>query len=143
MLFAQHLPFQQCHEAVCDELVILKSLSSIPLRKNAFGRSILLPVGLVEQKPKHVQNQFSRCDCKDYQATTQTEECLIGPATCIALRCAIKHCTSFCSHRGCDTSSCAVVICVVFQPIYVAHVKLGILQLLDLLFLVHNGALIK
>lgn len=58
-----------------------------------FRRSILLPVGLVEHKPMHVQNQLSRCDCEGYQAITQREECLIGLTICIALRWAIEHFT--------------------------------------------------
>lgn len=52
-----------------------------------------MPVGLVEHKPMHVQNQLSRCDCEGYQAITQREECLIGLTICIALRWAIEHFT--------------------------------------------------
>lgn len=68
------------NEIVSYEIMILKSLNSIPLEQNAFGKSIVLPVDLIEQKPMYIQNQLWRYDCEDYQATTQKKEGLIGPA---------------------------------------------------------------
>lgn len=67
-------------ELLSYELVILKSLNSTPLKQNAFGKSRVLPVDLAEQKLIHVQNQFRRYDCKDYQVTITIKEGLIGPA---------------------------------------------------------------